>query len=169
MSKGDLSHFNFKDSFKRTDVFMLSVCGSGFFPKAPGTFASLLTAILFYFIGLSFPLFFLVPIMIFLTLGSCFLAEKIRVKYGLKDPSWIVIDEFLGVFITFLFISKMSFLSALLALALFRFFDIVKPWPVSYFDKDVEHGAGVILDDIAAGFLAGFIVWPVTHFVKFLS
>jgi phosphatidylglycerophosphatase A len=71
------------------------------------------------------------------------------------DPQWIVIDEVLGMTTAWLFIQNHNLLHLSILFALFRFFDIVKIWPASFFDKKIEHGAGTILDDIVSGIYAG--------------
>ena len=86
-------------------------------------------------------------------------------KYQLHDPGWIVIDEVLGIAVTWLFIAGYTWLDYLLIFAFFRFFDIVKIWPASYFDKKVKHGAGTIIDDIISGIFAGLLYLGVHHFL----
>ena len=117
--------------------------------------------------------FFIVPFFIFiafifiLTIISCFLAEAVQKKYKLHDPGWIVIDEVVGMSITWLFIQKHNLLHLFVLFALFRFFDIVKFWPASYFDKDVTHGAGTILDDVVSGFFAGIVYLGILKVITF--
>lgn len=156
-------------SIKKTEILFLSCFGAGFFPKAPGTFASLLPLPLLYLFGhYDFPAFFLLIPLILLTLFSSFLVEIVQKKYSLHDPSWIVIDEVLGMLLAWI-ISPTKSLGALLLLFLFfRFFDIVKIWPASYFDKKMQHGAGVIIDDLVSGIYAGLLHFAALYSFSFL-
>lgn len=69
------------------------------------------------------------------------------------DPQVIVVDEVVGQWIA-LIPAALSPVSVVLAFGLFRAFDALKPWPVSYFDSKVPGASGVMLDDVAAGFMA---------------
>ena len=147
-----------KLSVKSIDVLFLSVFGSGFFPWAPGTFGTLVTIPFLYGLGtLGAPFFMYIPFLVIATAGACFVADFTQRKYNLHDPSWIVIDESLGIATTWLFLQNHSVVHYIVIFALFRFFDIVKIWPASYFDKEVKHGAGTILDDIISGIFAGLV------------
>ncbi|WP_127715177.1 phosphatidylglycerophosphatase A [Halobacteriovorax sp. HLS] len=147
-----------KLSVKNLDIFFLSVGGAGFFPWAPGTFGTLVTMPFLYALGTTgAPYFLFLPFLIISTAGACLVADITQRKLELHDPSWIVIDESLGIATTWLFIQNQSILHYTVIFALFRFFDIIKIWPASYFDKKVHHGAGTILDDIISGIFAGIV------------
>ncbi len=74
-----------------------------------------------------------------------------------KDPSYIIIDEFVGQLLV-LSITPLDWGYFLIAFLLFRIFDIYKPWPVSWADKTIRNGFGIMLDDIlAAGYAAAII------------
>ena len=138
------------------DVMFLSYFGTGFFPKAPGTFGSLCTIPLLYFFS-SFSLVLQISVIILFTALACWRTEIVQKKYHLHDPQWIVIDEVLGMLVTGLFTLHYFswWTSTAIIFALFRFFDIIKFWPASYFDKKMHHGAGTILDDIISALYAG--------------
>jgi len=142
---------------ERAAVIFLSFFGSGFFPKAPGTAGSVATIPLMYLIFLAeISLLNFILATTALTIISCFIAEYIQQKRQLHDPQWIVMDEVLGMLVTWAFIyPRFDFISCFVLFILFRFFDIVKFWPASYFDKKVTHGSGTILDDIISGIFAG--------------
>ena len=137
--------------------------GLGKIPKIPGTFGSLATIIilyiLFHTLNLSSNLIFIGLIVIFI---FSFVAVTTHIKDNEnKDPKEVIIDEFIGQSIPiYLYeISHGTEKSADEALIfysvsfiLFRFFDIVKPFPVSYFDKNFKNSFGVIMDDVCAGF-----------------
>ena len=100
--------------------------------------------------------FFLILIF-FYSVISYFLI-KVCIKNEInKDPSYIVIDEHIGQAITLIFCNEILF-EYVIAFILFRFFDIFKPFPISYFDK-LKNPIGVIGDDILAGFLSGLIIY----------
>ena len=137
--------------------------GIGKIPKIPGTFGSLATIIilyiLFHILNLSS---IIILIILTIILISSFLAVAIHIKNKEnKDPKEIIIDEFIGQSIPiYLYeISHGTNKSADDAIifygvcfVLFRFFDIIKPFPVSYFDKNFKNSFGVIMDDVCAGF-----------------
>ncbi len=144
-------------SLKKPEVFFLSFAGVGFIPKAPGTFGTLAILPFLYLLGESkIPVFFVIPLLVIVTAVSCYLADSLQRSYQIHDPSWIVMDEVLGMTVAWLFIGNHSLLSLAVLFALFRFFDIIKIGPVAYFDR-MKHGAGTILDDIFAGLFAGIV------------
>jgi phosphatidylglycerophosphatase A len=150
------------------DVLFLSFFGTGFFPKAPGTFGSLCTIpLLFFFIKIN--LFAQISLIVIFTLLACWRTEIVQKKYKLHDPQWIVIDEVLGMLTTTLFLKHTHnlWISILIIFSLFRFFDIIKIWPASYFDKKIHHGAGTILDDIISGIYAGMIFYLVQSGINY--
>ena len=141
----------------------VTMFGIGKLPKIPGSYASLITVIFLYILFhiLLVPadifLFFLVAIFII-----SLVAVNLFVKdLSNKDPKEVVIDEFIGQSIPiYLYeISHGTEKSANEAIIfygicfiLFRFFDIIKPFPVNYFDKNFKNSFGVIMDDVCAGF-----------------
>lgn len=147
-------------------VLFCSFFGIGFIKFAPGTWGSLATVpILVLFGHFGIPSFFLMPFVVVFTVLSCFIADHVQKKYDLHDPGWIVIDEVLGMFVAWFFIAGNTWLDYAAIFALFRFFDIVKIWPASFFDKKVHHGSGTILDDIISGFYAGGTYFLLHHFL----
>ena len=141
---------------KLTTIY-LSFFYVGFFPKAPGTAGSLATIPLLYLLAIKpLSLVTFVILLISITALTCWLTDKMQRDMQLHDPQWIVIDEVLGMLTGWLFIYPSTSWEDLLALfILFRFFDIIKIWPASDFDK-MTHGCGTILDDIISGIFAGF-------------
>ncbi|MEA9354635.1 phosphatidylglycerophosphatase A [Bacteriovorax sp. PP10] len=154
-----------RPSLKRLDILFLSFFGVGFLPKAPGTWGTLATLPFLYGLGTFNPPYVLfIPFIIIMTIISSFIADIVQKKFNLHDPQFIVIDEVLGMTTAWLFIQKHNLLHLFILFALFRFFDIIKVWPASYFDKQVDHGAGTILDDIVSGVFAG-VVYLVINYV----
>ena len=77
-----------------------------------------------------------------------------------KDNSFIVIDEVAGMLIALSFIAHDPILY-FFAFLLFRLLDISKPWPISWVDKNIKGGLGILLDDLIAGLFAGGIIFAV--------
>ncbi len=162
----DTTNFN----KKRADIFFLSFGWSGFLPKAPGTWGTLFTMPFLYALGLTnSPFFLFLPFIIILTVGSCFIADSVQRDLGTHDPGWIVIDEVIGVFITWLFLPTAYLPHLVLIFILFRLFDIYKIWPATYFDKKMTHGAGTILDDVISGIYAGIALRVILYLYNALA
>ncbi|MBY0414530.1 MAG: phosphatidylglycerophosphatase A [Bdellovibrionales bacterium] len=154
-----------RPTLKRLDILFLSFFGVGFLPKAPGTWGTLATLPFLYGIGrFNPPYIFFIPFIIIVTAISSYIADSVQRKFNLHDPQFIVIDEVLGMTTTWLFIQQHNLSHLFIQFVLFRFFDIVKVWPASYFDKEVHHGAGTILDDIVSGVFAGLVYLVINHF-----
>ncbi|MBI2521612.1 MAG: phosphatidylglycerophosphatase A [Bdellovibrio sp.] len=157
---------NFPSLF-RADVIILSYFGIGFFPYAPGTCASIATLPILYMLTVwKIPGVFIIPIIILSILVCSFLAHRAQRDYQVSDPGWIVIDEVLGMLCAWLFCQSGNVLHLIMILVLFRFFDIVKVWPINIIDKRIKNGAGVIFDDIVAGIFSGltyrFLIFAAT-------
>jgi phosphatidylglycerophosphatase A len=131
----------------------------GYIPGMPGTLGSLAATAVIGFIYWKAPAF-LSPqylhyhwlILACLVALSIILSSKPKEIFGDSDPKQVIIDEFAGQCITFFMIS-ISWPSLLLGFALFRFFDIIKPFPI-YKMEEIEGGVGVTMDDVMAGFFA---------------
>ena len=126
--------------------------GSGLAPKAPGTFGTLAAIPLFLLMSGLQPLHYAAIVSI-MSLFGIYICGKAATDVGVHDHPAIVWDEFVGIFIT-MFLIPVSWQSVLVGFLLFRVFDILKPWPISFIDKNVHGGVGIMLDDILAGFLA---------------
>jgi len=126
--------------------------GSGLAPVAPGTFGTL-AAIPFYLLmqWLSLPLYLLVVIIV--SIVGIWICDKSSQSLGVHDHSGIVWDEFAGFFVTMIAAPK-GWLWIVIGFALFRLFDIWKPWPISVLDKKVGGGLGIMVDDLLAGIYA---------------
>ena len=150
-------------------IAILTMFGIGRSKFAPGTLASLVTCLLYFLFFFYKPNYILV-IIIFLifSIYSIVLIDRLEKKFSKKDPREIVIDEFIGQSIPIIVIytavnvtgsinedwnTKVNFLSMsfLIIFLLFRFFDILKPFPINIIDKKLKNGLGVVLDDVVAG------------------
>ena len=143
---------------------------AGYFPKAPGTFGSLVSLPIIFVICYNFGFEGLLLAIAVALLISFFAIKKV-LSYPEHDPSFVVIDEFIGQSVTFLLIAIMleyntNIVPYIIGFVLFRLFDITKPFPVSYADKKIKNALGVILDDIFAGFYATIILYFITIFMK---
>ncbi|MEX2326132.1 MAG: phosphatidylglycerophosphatase A [Pseudomonadales bacterium] len=122
--------------------------GSGLSPKAPGT-AGTLVAVPFYFLLVELGWFGYGVALIVLFSVGVYLCHKVEREIGGTDPGGIVFDEFVGLWLT-CFLLPPAWYWLPLAIVLFRIFDIVKPWPVSWCDTNVKGGFGIMLDDVVA-------------------
>ncbi|GAB7218250.1 phosphatidylglycerophosphatase A [Vibrio comitans] len=133
--------------------------GSGLSPIIPGTMGTL-ASIPLYLVLVQLPLSaYMVAVLL-----SCIIGVKIcditSKDMGVHDHGSIVWDEFAGFWITMLVVPLLSIPAnewrwLIAGFVLFRFFDMVKPWPISYLDKHVHGGFGIMIDDILAGVMAG--------------
>jgi phosphatidylglycerophosphatase A len=138
--------------------------GAGLAPKAPGTFGTLAALPLAWWVGHHSFQTQLVVLGVLLAVAVP-AAQSAGRWFGVVDAKQIVIDEVAGLLVTMLGV-PVSWGTMLAGFALFRLFDIAKPWPVSFFDRKVKNGFGVVFDDVMAGFYAraclalAAIWWP---------
>ena len=126
--------------------------GSGLAPKAPGTFGTLAAVPLFLLMApLSNTIY--LGLLVIMSIAGIYICGKAAEDAGVPDHGAIVWDEFVGLLIT-MFLMPVTWQTLLVGFALFRFFDILKPWPISYIDKNCHGGLGIMLDDIVAGIAA---------------
>jgi len=155
----------------KLNLIISTFFGSGYVSKIPGTFASFLTTVLLYFCFeiLNFQNLIFIILFFFILLFYAFYAVKDSEKmFKIKDPKEIVIDEVLGQTIPLIFIvylnqnNKTSLdleVYYFLSFIFFRFFDIFKPFPVSYFDRKYKNFFGIIMDDLIAGLYSVIIIY----------
>jgi phosphatidylglycerophosphatase A len=151
---------------KPTDYLALSIatCGVGYLPVAPGTFGSLVAVGIFLLLarvvtGSSLVAVVLVLILAFTVVGI-WAATRTEQLSGKKDPGKVVVDEVAGQFIALFPLTlfpRWSTLAVIVSFILFRFFDIVKPYPANRL-QELKGGAGVMFDDLVAGVYAAVIV-----------
>lgn len=139
--------------FKDPVLLLAFGFGSGLSPRAPGTAGSVMALAIYYLLlqGLS-PLVYLLVVLL-ATVAGIFLCDAASRKLGVHDHGGIVWDEFAGLWLA-LFALPAGVWWPLLGFALFRLFDIVKPFPISWLDKQVDGGLGIMIDDIVAGSFA---------------
>jgi len=148
---------------KNINTMFVTMFGLGKVPKIPGTFGSLATIIILYLFFHVFNLpsnFILTFLMVIFILSFVAVANHIKDQKN-KDPKEVIIDEFIGQSIPiYLYevshgtekLDNEALIFYIICFVLFRFFDIAKPFPVNFFDKNFKNSFGVIMDDVCAGF-----------------
>ncbi|NKQ11082.1 MULTISPECIES: phosphatidylglycerophosphatase A [unclassified Pseudomonas] len=126
--------------------------GSGTLPKAPGTWGSL-AALAFVPLWQALPGWGYGLVIIASMLFGIWLCGKVAQDLGVHDHEGIVWDEFAGIWITFWLVPA-GWYWLLLGFVVFRLLDILKPWPISWVDRQIHGGLGIMLDDILAGLAA---------------
>lgn len=123
--------------------------GSGLIPLMPGTMGSL--AAIPLIIAMSYlPLWAYIAVTLVSIYMGIKICQKVSDDLGVHDHGSIVWDEIAGMMLVFIAI-PITWHAVLIGFLLFRIFDILKPWPISFFDKNVHGGWGIMVDDIIAG------------------
>ena len=157
---------------KKLNLYFLTFFMVGKIKKAPGTFASLITCCLFVILLsiTNIVTIFFITLIIF---GYSFAAINYSFdQFDSDDPQEIVIDEVVGQMLTLLALPIYETLYPLpttyyciLAFLSFRLFDILKPFPISYVDKNIHGSLGIMLDDILAAFYSIMILTLIFFFL----
>ena len=137
-------------------MYLATGCKSGYSPVVPGTAGSLAALIPCGLLSL-LPLPVSAMLLIAFIVLSIWAAELAENIVGQKDPGCIVIDEFAGMMITLLGI-HFTWQSALAGFFIFRAMDILKPFPIRYLERAIPGGAGIVVDDVAAGVAAHLLL-----------
>ena len=159
---------------KKMNILLSTFFGYGYLTKIPGTIASAATTVFLYiayevlgYNNLKFSIIFF----IFLFFYSFYAVKDSENEFEKKDPRQIVIDEVLGQsipLILLLYLNQTSQISIsieiyyILSFIFFRIFDILKPFPVSYFDKNHKNYFGIIMDDIMAGIYSMILIYLIS-------
>jgi len=144
-------------------MFIATGFYSGYLPKAPGTWGSLVGLLLFFLLHtLTLQIYLAVVAGIFV-LGT-FAAGEAEKIMDRKDPGLVVIDEIVGILITMIAIPATP-LTMALGFILFRIFDIWKPFPIRLIDQRFHGGLGIMLDDIVAGIFSLVILQVLVRFL----
>jgi phosphatidylglycerophosphatase A len=143
----------------------------GYIPLLPGTVGSAVVVVGLWFLQFRTHIV-LSPhqwwvAVIGLTAFSIIVSSRPREVFGREDPPQVIIDECAGQLLTF-FLVPLSLNTLLIGFALFRFFDIVKPFPI-YKLEDAEGGVGITMDDIAAGVFANISLLIILHGYQFIK
>ena len=140
------------------DPVQFAACGfgAGFAPTAPGT-AGTLVALPLWWLLQPLPLAVYVAVVAGLALAGVWLCGRAAAALGVHDHPAIVWDEIVGYLVTML-AAPAGWVPMLLGFALFRAFDILKPWPIRVADRRVHGGLGIMLDDLLAGLFAAIVL-----------
>ncbi len=152
---------------KKINILFLSMCAIGNSKYAPGTVASFVTSLIFiFFYNFQINIIILVLSVCLIFVYSVYSIDRFNKSFDEIDAKEIVIDEFVGQSIpiltiysfiqendigNFIFFTSVSFV-------LFRFFDIVKPYPINKIDNIMKNGFGVMFDDVIAGVYSSMIL-----------
>ena len=159
---------------KKINVLVSTFFGNGYLTKIPGTITSAITVILIYiayeilgYTDLKFSIIFFILLLIY----SFYAVKDSESEFKNKDPRQIVIDEVLGQsmpLILLLYLNQINQINQsieiyyIMSFLFFRFFDILKPFPVSYFDQNYKNYFGIIMDDIMAGLYSMILIYLIT-------
>ncbi len=158
----------FSELCRKPVLFFALGFGSGLLPKAPGTWGSALALGLYCLIFPGLSLSWAIIVLLVAFIVGVWLCGEAASELGAHDHAAVVWDEFVGQWMVVLYLQRASELSLLLSLcigfALFRLFDIVKPWPIRWFDRNVHGGLGVMLDDALAAVMAICVAFGLAYF-----
>jgi len=152
-----------------TNIFV-SLFYSGYFKLWPGTFASVISILILFPVVkyqlVSKEIFVYIFFIIFTI--SIFFIKKFSLYTNTHDSGKIVIDEFLGIYLIFIFYDLIyifnDFITIMLVFIFFRFFDIVKIFPANIIDKKMNNSLGVLLDDIIASIYTILFIYTFSQF-----
>ncbi len=139
--------------------------GFGFIPFAPGTWGAAFGVAVYYFIYQYAPAqinFWMIGLAIIFTAIGTWCCEVLKEEWG-DDPSKIVMDESVGIWVTFICM-PFGWFNMLLGFGLFRFFDILKPLGVGTLDRKIKNGFGVMADDLLAGVYALIVLQAINYY-----
>ena len=150
----------FQELLKRPICFLGLGFGSGLAPKAPGTFGTLVAIPLYWLMkDLSLGLYLAITIIAFI--AGIWICQQSADWLGKDDPSAVVWDEIVGYMVTMI-AAPTGWQWMLAGFLLFRFFDILKPWPISWADQKLHGGLGIMVDDVIAGLFSLIILQALT-------
>ncbi len=131
--------------------------GSGLVPVAPGTFGSLAALLPWLALRQLFWPAYSLAVLAAFVLGAWACSRAAR-RVGLHDPGAIVWDEFVGLWIALWPVRGAPWWMVVVAWVLFRGFDVFKPWPIRWADRNISGGFGIMFDDVLAGVAAAIVL-----------
>ena len=159
---------------KKINILLSTFFGYGYLTKIPGTIASAVTVVFLYiayevlgYNDLKFSIIFFILLFFY----SFYAVKDSEAEFENKDPRQIVIDEVLGQsmpIILLLYLNQTNQINIsieiyyIFSFIFFRFFDILKPFPVNYFDKNYKNYFGIIMDDIIAGLYSMILIYLIS-------
>ena len=139
-------------AFCRVEPFGLS-------PVMPGTCGSLAAMLLAPFVFMPLPLYARFAVLVALFIAGGIASTRAEKLLGKDDPGEVVIDEVLGQWMTYAPFAVLSWLELFVGFALFRFFDMAKPWPIRASENWMPGGYGIMIDDAVAALYAMLCLW----------
>jgi len=137
--------------------------GSGFSPRAPGTVGTAVALLPWWWLRILPLPYYIAAIVVAFVIGV-WASSWVVERTGVQDPQVVVWDEFVGVWIALIAVPA-GWIWMLAGFALFRLFDIWKPWPVGWADEKIGGGLGVMLDDVFAGVYALIVMQSAAYFL----
>ena len=158
-----ISFLNF-ESLKDPRFFWLSLFGVGLIKPAPGSIASLLTVLLWWFFLSDLSFIYQVALLCTYVVVSILLYRSFAETVAVEDPSEVVADEFAGMWLALIFLPK-EIASVVAAFLVFRLLDIGKPFFIGWIDRNVHGAFGVMADDLAAGAVTSLFLLLAVYFI----
>jgi phosphatidylglycerophosphatase A len=137
--------------------FLAFGLGTGASPYAPGTVGTLLGIPLVYLLSHWSLWVYLLVTVVLIAIGI-WVCDKTSKDIGVHDHGGIVMDEVAGYLVTMIAV-PVNVWTLIAAFFIFRFFDIIKPWPIGWIDKQVHGGVGIMVDDLLAGVYGLAVIW----------
>lgn len=155
-----------KINLKNPIHFLAVGFGAGLIKPAPGTWGSLIglvVAILLWNLTASSLFFIMLSTSLFI--AGCYICRQTSDDLGVHDDGRIVWDEIVAILLMFAFLPEYNMTAYLMAFVSFRFFDIVKPYPIRYFDEKLTTGLGIMFDDLLAAIYALILLHFIYYFI----
>jgi phosphatidylglycerophosphatase A len=154
---------NLKSLLTNPNHFFAFGFGSGLMRWAPGTFGTLAAIPIFWLIqDLSWPLYVSWLVVTFVL--GVYWCDRSSKALGVHDHGGIVWDEMVGYWLT-MFLAPAGLWWMLIGFIVFRFFDILKPWPINFVDRKVGGGFGIMIDDILAAVYSWLVLQALARFI----
>ncbi|MBL4693489.1 MAG: phosphatidylglycerophosphatase A [Magnetovibrio sp.] len=157
------SHPNSRPNLRHPGVLLATWFGSGYLPKAPGTWGSLAALPFAWIMVQMWGVWVLAIASGVVFVIGLWAAKDYMDRSGVHDPGPVVIDEVAGQWMVLL-LAPLDPVYYLISFVLFRLFDIFKPWPISWADKSLAGAWGVMLDDIFAGLFGLACLYAILRF-----
>ena len=150
--------------FKDPVLLLAFGMGSGLMPRAPGT-AGTMAAIPLYLWFSQYPWPVYLLLVLAVSVSGVWICQQASARLGVHDHPGIVWDELAGFLVTMIPATS-SWIWVVAGFLLFRLFDIWKPWPISWADRTLRGGLGIMLDDLLAGAMAAGVLATVIGLVE---
>ena len=137
--------------------------GVGYSPFVPGTLGTLIAIPVYYFLAAIHSPIYEITLVAFFFL-SVWISENAERYFEKKDDRRIVIDEIMGFLITMFWVPR-TVLTIIMGFFLFRFFDILKPFPIRHMERRFKGGFGIVLDDVMAGVYANIVLEIISSYL----